>query len=110
MDLGKIRVCQEVLASSYYFQNFNVYITNDEDKGLHICDCSIFIHNEDINDKDYLERLKNDGYKVINIDGYNFWCDDEMEVLLRSDFIKFSPKRETFYIPTDWLYDTRDDV
>ena len=109
MDFEKIRVCQEVLSSETNFYNFNVYITNDEDKGLHICNCDILIDYDDIEDDDYLEYLKNEGLKVVKVENYNFWADEDMEILLKSKFIKYSPKRETFYIPTEWLYDTRDD-
>lgn len=84
-------------------------------EGIHIADCNQFIgrkYSDGSYSFDYEEELKYciiDDY-ILYEDEYNnvFAVTPEMKTLLELKFIRFSGKRETYYIEWDYLYDNRD--
>ena len=104
MNIKTIQSIQAIFGGNY---DFDVYITNDEDKGLHVCWANIIIDPDHIDHAEEIEFLKSDGRYLYIHEGLHLGIDSDMENLLKANFVKVSTKRETIYIDYERLYDER---
>jgi hypothetical protein len=99
MNLQKIKFIQQLL----WAENFNVYITNDEDKGLHISDDNF----NDIDEENPLHGISDLNVFVFE-SGRKIVVEFQIKKMLESGLIKLSSKRETIFIDYEVLYDDKD--
>jgi hypothetical protein len=85
----------------------NIFATYDEDKGIHIADCSYIVHQNDFDEEQ--DFAKQDGRDLVFKldDSYVLFISKGMEDVLTLPHVKVSIKRKTIYIDWKYCYDNR---